>query len=102
MLSRGDEVGRIDPKSMWQAVVGRPRRLYHVGAGATILVCTLVLALVARFARRSKFLLGFFALLLVIAVAVQVWLGVLLMYDTPNGDIYRFNPPTAGNVAAAR
>ena len=101
MLSRMDEVGTMDPQAMWKSVVGKPRRLYHVGAGGAILVSILILALVARFARRSKFLLGFFSLVLLLAVALQVWLGVLLMFDTPNGELHRFNPATS-NVAASQ
>lgn len=95
-----DEVGGFKPQDMWKAIVGKPRRLFHVATGGALLVLPLILALVARFARRSKALLWIFGLLLIIALGVQVWLGVLLLFDTPTGDIYQFNQPGEPLVTA--
>jgi uncharacterized membrane protein len=81
----GDEHETYRPQHLWQLVMGdgHIRRLAHViGAGA-ILVLPLFLALLGRVARRSRALIALFSLLLVGAVAAQVWLGVLLMFDQP-------------------
>lgn len=67
------------------------RRFVHVMTGAVILVVPLVLTVLARWGPRAKLWLWLFALLLIVAVAAQVWLGVLLTYDLPEGPITRFN-----------
>jgi uncharacterized membrane protein len=78
-------------KELLSYVRETPRRLVHVIAGVSIVVLLLILAGVARWMPRQKWVLVFFALLLVIAVAVQVWLGILLLYDTPQGAMMHFN-----------
>jgi uncharacterized membrane protein len=67
------------------------RRLAHLIAGGVIIVDTLILALLARFAPRQSLLLLAFALPLVLALVAQVWLGVLLLFDGPAGLVTRFN-----------
>lgn len=47
-----------------------------------------------RFAPYNRVLVGGFSLLLALALAVQVWLGILLLYDTNVGPIQHFNAPT--------
>lgn len=97
VLSRGYETW--DPKVLWQAVSDRDqsdgktltRRLAHVGAGSAIIVLPLFLAIFARVAPRAKFILLLLALLLLAAIVAQVWLGVLLMFDTNVGPLTRFN-----------
>jgi hypothetical protein len=37
-------------------------------------------------------LLGICALILLLAVAAQVWFGLLLMWDLPDGPLTGFNP----------
>lgn len=64
-----------------------PRRAAHVVTGGAIIVLPLILALVARVAPRRKLVILFFALLLIIAVAAQVWFGILLMWDAPDGPL---------------
>jgi hypothetical protein len=78
-------------KELISAVRETPRRMVHVAAGGSIVVLLLILAALARWAPRQKWVLVFFALLLVIAVAVQVWMGILLLYDTPQGPLVHFN-----------
>jgi uncharacterized membrane protein len=68
------------------------RLLGHVAAGSVIALTPLVLAGLARFAPRRRFWLSFFTLILLIAVASQIWFGVLLLYDTPAGSITKFRP----------
>ncbi len=53
----------------------------HIVFGASILVLCLILALLTRFAPRSRVVLSAFSFLLVAVMAVQVWLGVLLLFD---------------------
>lgn len=67
------------------------RRFVHVLTGSMILIMPLVLAGMARWGPRAKLWLWLFALLLIMAVAAQVWLGILLTYDLPEGPITRFN-----------
>jgi uncharacterized membrane protein len=97
VLSRGYETW--DPKVLWNAVRERDqsdgqiitRRLGHVAAGGAIVILPLLLAIFARLAPRARFLLILLALLLLAAVAVQIWLGVLLMFDTNVGPVSGFN-----------
>ena len=100
-----DETRTWEPKRLWAMVAPSGenpgiRRVAHVAAGGAIIVTPLLLALVTRVLRRPKVSLTLLGLLLVVAVSAQVWLGVLLMLDTPRGSILRFNaagesPPPA-------
>lgn len=81
------------PERDQNAVFGLPmtRRLAHVICGSAIVVLTLLLAMCGRWAPRSRGLLFVFAILLLGAIAAQVWLGSLLLFDTNSGLITRFN-----------
>ncbi|HEX3357591.1 MAG TPA: DUF2231 domain-containing protein [Tepidisphaeraceae bacterium] len=63
----------------------------HIIAGVSLLVLSLILALVTRFARHNKFLVGCFAILLTLALAAQVWFGWLLLFDASKGSLTHFN-----------
>ena len=69
------------------------RGFLHGGAAVATLAGTIYL--VDRAWGRPGALIGAlifgFALLLILAVAMQVWLGILLMWDTPDGAVVRFN-----------
>lgn len=67
------------------------RLLGHLAAGATIIVLPLLLALMSRFGPRSRLVVGFFAMILIAAAAVQLWLGILLLLDSSDGPINHFN-----------
>jgi hypothetical protein len=69
------------------------RRLAHVIGGTATVVLTIVLAGLARWARERRILLALCALLLVAVIGAQLWVGILLMYDTPAGPIHRFQQP---------
>jgi hypothetical protein len=73
------------------------RRRAHVVAAAAIIVLPLIMALLARVARRSRLTITLFGLFLVAVVAAQVWVGVLLMFDQPRvpegAKWYRFQNP---------
>jgi uncharacterized membrane protein len=104
-LGGRDELRMWEPKRLWAEVQPDKgqRRIVHVATGVTIVVVPLLLALVTRVSRRPKVMLTLLSLVLLAAVAGQVWLGVLLMLDTPHGSLYRFNaaedgtgPPASG------
>lgn len=77
------------------------RRLAHVVSGSAIIGMSLLLAVLARWARRQRLLLACCAMVLVGAIAAQVWLGVLMIFDTPAGDVTHFQrPPAPGSVIA--
>ena len=67
------------------------RRMAHLAGGLSIVVLSLLMALASRLAGRSKLTMLIFALLLLAAVAAQVWFGVLLTYDSMQGPVTRFN-----------
>lgn len=66
------------------------RRMVHVIGAAAIVLLPLILALLARFAPRKRGIIFGLSLLLIAAVALQVWLGILLMWDTPDGALTGF------------
>jgi hypothetical protein len=61
------------------------RNRYHIITGSAIIVLTLILAFLARFARRAKWTLAIFSVLLFGAIALQIYVGVLLSFDGPKG-----------------
>ncbi|HEY7091188.1 MAG TPA: DUF2231 domain-containing protein [Tepidisphaeraceae bacterium] len=67
------------------------RRLAHAVAGVSIIVLPLILAMLARWGPRRKWTLALFSLLLLVAIAFQIWLGILLLFDTSEGSLTRFN-----------
>jgi hypothetical protein len=66
------------------------RLFWHVVFGVSIVLCTLLLAITTRVTRRAKFVTLLFIILLVIAVALQLWIGVLMLYDSPEGPVTGF------------
>ncbi len=93
VLLRSESVQNIwDFGGLWnQHIKISDRRMLHaIGAGAIVLL-PVILSLVARFSPRKRGLIFGLGLLLILAVALQVWLGVLLMWDTPEGAVVRFN-----------
>lgn len=97
LMARGYETW--DFKTLWEGVVstdqnsGRQitRRVAHGAAGAAIVVLPLLLAISSRLAPRAKVVLLILGMLLIAAVAAQIWLGVLLLFDTNVGPVTRFN-----------
>jgi uncharacterized membrane protein len=85
---------------LWDQIAPVPgqhvsRLLAHAAAGVTIVLTPLLLAVLARFAPRRRFWLSLFSLILLLAVGVQIWLGILLLLDTSDGPVTQFNPPLA-------
>jgi len=74
----------------------------HVVLGAAAVLLPLLLAVVARWWPRKKVLLGTLSGLLLLAVAAQVWVGILLMLDTDAGSLTKWNAPAAPAAVAGR
>ena len=71
------------------------RLLLHVIFGVTLVVLTLVLAGLGRFGRQRRRMNGAFLILFVLVTALQLWLGIALLYDGHSGPLLGFNPPGA-------
>jgi hypothetical protein len=93
VLLRSESVQNLwDFGGLWnQHIKISDRRMVHVIAAGAIVFLPLILSLVARFSPRKRGLIFGLGLLLILAVALQVWLGILLMWDTPDGAVVRFN-----------
>jgi uncharacterized membrane protein len=74
------------------------RHVAHFAAGSAIVVLPIILGLITRFAPREKIILTLVSLVLIAAIGVQVWLGVLLMFDTDDGPVNHFNPSASAEV----
>ncbi|MCC7349540.1 MAG: hypothetical protein IT446_03140 [Phycisphaerales bacterium] len=68
-----------------------PRRTGHVITGVGIVVLTLILTILARWAPRKKLLLSIFVVLLLAGVTLQLWFGTLLLFDGPQGPLTGFS-----------
>ena len=67
------------------------RRLAHVICGVCIVVIPLLIAITTRWMPRSRMFLSLLTCLLLVAIAGQIWLGVLLVNDSNAGPVTRFN-----------
>jgi uncharacterized membrane protein len=88
-------VGKALVNQLWEEIKPQAdrkvnRAMVHVVCGTTIMITPLILAGLARFAPRRRFWLALFTAILVIAVAVQIWMGILLLFDTGEGPLTRF------------
>jgi uncharacterized membrane protein len=94
-------IDNFDPKAMWEEISNPQkndgsrfpvtRQMAHVIGGSAIFVLMFLLAILGRWAPRQRVLLTLLALVLIAVVAAQVWLGILLMYDTSSGPMTAFN-----------
>lgn len=66
------------------------RLFWHVVFGLSIVLCTLLLAVTTRVSRRAKAITIILILLLLAAVALQLWIGMLMLYDSPMGPVNGF------------
>ena len=105
VLAQGMETWQ--PNELWRDVAENAqakeyRKMAHVVMGVGMVVLMLLLALVARVAAGRKIVVAIFVFLFLGSVAAQMWLGSLLMFDTPGGSVMSFNsseapaePPTS-------
>jgi hypothetical protein len=82
----------LDVAGMWNGQIKiYPRRMFHAIAGVSILLLSLLLSVIAAVAPRNRGLIFVVSLLLIAAVAAQVWLGILMLWDTHEGKVQAFN-----------
>lgn len=67
------------------------RLFVHILFGVSIVLLALLLALITRVTRRARGLVCLIMFLFVLAVAGQVWLGTLLLFDSDRGSLTGFN-----------
>jgi hypothetical protein len=71
------------------------RLLWHVVSGVVIVVLPLLLAITVRVSRQARLLTIVLAAIVLVAVAWQVWSGILMTYDSHEGPLTGFSaPPT--------
>ena len=75
------------------------RNMYHSILGTSIIVLTLVLALVTRIARRSKLAISIFSVLLFLAIGLQMWMGIVLTFDGPRWKVPKVPKVPKGTTA---
>ena len=86
---------------------GEQRGMYHSVLGSAILGLTLLLGLTTAIAKKSKFIVSFFSLLLVLALSAQFYVGIVLMFDGPKPaknshgvmNVLKFNPSEAEKIS---
>lgn len=106
-LAYFSDIWEIEPGErlahMWGQITDRDlndgamitRRFVHTIVGGAIIVLLLLLSIIARVAAGRRFVLVLFSILLIVALAAQVWFGSLLMFDTPSGPLGSFNGSAA-------
>ncbi len=63
----------------------------HLLFGGAIVVLAALLILAARWGARSRLLIGFLGLVILAALAAQIWVGILMLYDSNSGPLTHFN-----------
>jgi hypothetical protein len=76
------------------------RDVAHAILAGSIIVLGLIMAILAKWAPRSRLLLSGFAFLTLLVIAGQFWLGTLLLFDGSKGSLVQFRQsdqePTTG------
>lgn len=80
-----------DFQQLREIIHALPRRMAHGINGVSIVVLTLILTILARWAPRRKLLLSIFVILLLAGVTLQLWFGTMLLFDGPQGPLTGFN-----------
>jgi hypothetical protein len=62
--------------------LGQKQLLYHILLGIAVIFLPLLLAALTRFTR-SRVITALFGLVLIGAVGLQIWMGILLLYQLP-------------------
>lgn len=69
------------------------RLLVHVITGACIIILPLILAALVWLVRLHRFASSILSLLLLLAIAAQVYGGTLMLFDSLQGPLIKWNPP---------
>lgn len=85
--------GSFNWREAWDYVrdVEHKRVFWHVVFGGALIVLPWIFALFTRFAPRARLFLMLLTLCVLGVAAIQVWLGILLLFDTNQGAVTRFN-----------
>jgi uncharacterized membrane protein len=67
----------------------------HIVLGLSIVALCIILAILGKWAPRQREVLGLASLLLILAIAAQIWIGTLLLYDNDSGPIDHFREAPA-------
>jgi uncharacterized membrane protein len=101
--------GGLDVPALKTAIVdinthSQRRMGAHIVFGSSILALTVILAILARWGPRARFMLGVCAMVLIAVMAAQVWMGILLLYDGDTGPLSRFKTaqPTPATMPATQ
>ena len=100
VLASGSSASVLAFKDLWNLIrdpaqnngAMLTRRLAHVIFGTALIVLPILLAIVSRYVTRSRVILSTLISLILIAIAGQIWLGVLLINDGNAGPVTRFAP----------
>jgi hypothetical protein len=89
-------VGTFDKDSLHNAIDeirhNHMRLLLHSLFGVSYVVLALALAGLAKFGRKKSTATSVFMIVAVLVIAVQIWLGILLLFDGHEGPVFKFNP----------
>lgn len=66
------------------------RLFMHLVFGSSIFLLIVLLAIITRVTRRWKGVVIFFVILLLLAVVAQMWLGILMLFDSHHGPLTGF------------
>ena len=69
----------------------RRRLLWHSILGISIVALPLILGLIVRLARRQRLVPLILTGILLIVIGLQIWIGIVILYDGYEGPAYRFN-----------
>jgi len=77
------------------------RLLTHLILGTGILLLSLAFIPIAHWMAKSRFLVAFLGLVLLLAIAAQISVGMLMLYDGDSGPLFHFTPAGASSAEAA-
>jgi hypothetical protein len=87
---------QLDDAQKWKI----SRHLAHAALGTAMVLLALILACVTRWAPRASLVLSFFATLLVLVIAAQVWMGIALTFEG-EGPLTHFETDTGHTDSSA-
>lgn len=91
-----DFTGTLEGETKYQI----NRHLAHLVLGGAMALLALLMAVLARWGSRNGVMLTLTSALLVLVIAAQIWIGVLLTFDSGHeGPLTKFNPPDESAAA---
>lgn len=71
------------------------RPFIHGYLALILITLSIFLGIILRFAPRRRFVMGILCTLMVLSLCLQVWSGILMLFDGPEGTLFRFSRPQA-------